>query len=283
MGCTPEQQPCISVTFPIHTVRIPSFWLGKYEVTQGVWSSVMNANPANYLNCGLDCPIENVSIYDCATFCNKLSVLSNLEPVYYFDAELNQIFDTIVGYTLNETWTSLIEVEIYVKESANGFRLPTEAEWEYVARGGNSPHLFKYAGSNDLDAISWHNTNSNQQPHPIGQKQGLMDIFDLSGNIWERCIDKYTDIHALYTNYLGDWHLGCSGGAQGVSGYVCGTDLCNAPSSAHTTCLKGGAFWGTPDVLPISTGYLQVNALYRAYTIFIRDGSIGFRLARNPD
>jgi uncharacterized repeat protein (TIGR02543 family) len=158
---------------PVHTVTMTGFYMGKYEVTQAQYQSVMGTNPSE-LNGYTDSPnrpVERVSWYDAVEFCNKLSEREGLQPVY-----------TITSATVTVNWSN------------NGYRLPTEAQWEYAAKGGNdSPGNYTYAGSNNPDEVAWYWENSGGT-HEVGTKvpNGL-GIYDMSGNVEEWCWDWYED------------------------------------------------------------------------------------------
>ena len=119
---------------PRHKVTLTrDFLMGKYPVTQALWESVMGSNPSNWC-WGANRPVEKVSWFDVVEFCNKLSKREGLEPAY-----------TINGENVTCNW------------SAKGYRLPTEAEWEYSARSGQR---FKYSGSDNVDEVAWYDGNS---------------------------------------------------------------------------------------------------------------------------
>jgi len=151
---------------PTHQVTLSSFYIGKYEVTQAEYQAVMGTNPSHFS--GSDKPVENVSWFDAVEYCNARSIQEGLTPCY--------------------NTTNIQECNF----SVNGYRLPTEAEWEYAARGGSNNPDYLYSGSNDINSVAWNSSNSGSTSHNVGTKtpNGL-GIYDMSGNVWEWCNDRY--------------------------------------------------------------------------------------------
>ncbi|NLO44846.1 MAG: formylglycine-generating enzyme family protein [Candidatus Cloacimonetes bacterium] len=151
----------------VHEVTLSSFWISKYEVTQKEWQEVMGTNPSHFK--GNNLPVEYVSWYDVIEYCNKLSIKEGLTPCYSGS-----------GDSISCNW------------NANGFRLPTEAEWEYAARGGNKSRAYNYSGSNTLGDVAWYDDNSGGKIHPVGMKSpNELGLYDMSGNVFEWCWDWY--------------------------------------------------------------------------------------------
>lgn len=163
---------------PRHEVRISrGFWLGRTPVTQELWVAVMGENPseangfADGIDFGVDLqrPVECVSWYDSLRFCNKLSMLKGLQPAY----ELGS------GDEPSVRWL----------READGFQLPTEAEWEYAAKAGGEQ---TYAWSDELDEVAWYYSNAGSETHPVGQKAAnSFGLYDMFGNVWEWCFDGW--------------------------------------------------------------------------------------------
>jgi len=146
---------------PEHPVKLSSFYIGKYQVTQRLWQAVMHNNPAR--SKGEKRPVEQVSWDDAQDFIKKLDAKKELKD--YFNG---------LGLAGAE------------------FRLPTEAEWEYAARGGKYAQGYGYCGSDKLNQVGWNRDNSNTETHEVGLLlANELGLYDVSGNVWEWCEDWY--------------------------------------------------------------------------------------------
>lgn len=174
---------------PTHKVTLGSFYLSKYEVTQAEYAAIMGHNPAHDHGVGDNYPVYYVSWYSALVYCNLRSFAEGFTPVYTIGGSTIPDHWGELPTDYNENWSSAI-----CNWRANGYRLPTEAEWEYAARGGTNTPDYLYSGSDDLDSVAWHYGNHDAQP--VGTKApNALGFYDMSGNICEMCWDRYLDTY----------------------------------------------------------------------------------------
>ncbi len=153
-------------------VEIAPFLLAKFPVTQELYFALIHENPSTFK--ANNHPVETVSWKDAVIFCNALSAQAKLKPCYFFD-------ESTEGIIFDQT--------------SEGFRLPTEAEWEYACKAGTSG--VRYA---ELDSIAWYKGNSEKKTHLIGLKEpNAFGLYDMLGNVWEWCSDIYDQ--TVYGSY----------------------------------------------------------------------------------
>ena len=226
---------------PQHKVSLDySFEVAQTQVTQGLYEAVMNSNPSHFQGDKLEesesyyeRPVERLSWFDALRFCNQLSELLELEPAY--DISADQV-----------RWVN----------SANGYRLPTEAEWEYFAAAHESS---SYAGSENADEVAWHGESAMGITHPVAKlKANPFGLYDCSGNVWEWCFDQ--------------WHAQAyQERVEGALNPVC-TDRVFDDDKPRERVARGGSWFGESD---------QCRVTYRAsfpedYSV----GTLGLRLVK---
>ncbi len=184
MGSPDDDKEAFNTERPPHLVRISAFYLGVIEVTQAQYEDVMGSNPSYFSSTGTgkdkvagkstdQYPVEQVSLFDAIRFCNALSKKDGLTPYYHVNGETVEIPD----------------------RNGPGYRLPTEAEWEYACRGGKTT---KYSFGNEPSALGecgWFGLNSTGSSHPVADKRpNDFGLYDMHGNVCEWCSDGW-DAH----------------------------------------------------------------------------------------
>ena len=230
MGCVNGDDQCDDDESPNHVVTISEdFYVMESEITQGLYEAVMGNNPSHFSSCGSACPVETVQWLDAVTFANTLSTEQGLDACYQIDGDDVQ-------------WTN---------QECNGWRLPTEAEWEYAARGNVWDKT--YAGSDNLEDVGWFVDNSEETTHAVCEKQrNDFGLCDMSGNVWEWNWDWYNPEE--YSNESQTDPLG--------------------PSTGSNRVKRGGAWDKTSWRLRISVRASEIPD----YAV---NGDVGFRLVKS--
>ena len=205
---------------PVHEVTITKpFYMGKYEVTQAeyeVYCSYGSSSPSSSYGDGDNYPAYYVSWYDALVYCNKRSMAEGLSPCYSISGNTDPSKWGTVPTSSDSTWNAVV-----CDWNANGYRLPTEAEWEYAARAGdNTVESLTYSGTSDVNKLgdyAWYYDSANDNTHEVGTKlPNAFGLYDMSGNVWEWCWNWFTDSYDTTTEGGSD-PTGASAGSDRVN------------------------------------------------------------------
>jgi formylglycine-generating enzyme required for sulfatase activity len=227
---------------PAHQVTLPGYRISPTEVTQSLYLSVMGVNPSWFDSLGFF-PVENVTWFDAVLFCNGLSKKAGRDTVYSY---------TLISGTPGDSCWDL--GNLAYDFSKNGFRLPTEAQWEYACRAGTAT-AWPWSDAWVVDTANsycWNFINSNDESHAVaGKRQNAWGLFDMDGNVWEWC---------------NDWSANYTAAPQ--------TDP-SGPAGGSYRALRGAA-WDEMDEIIFRSGGRNVDAPYNRKVNF---GDYGFRIA----
>ena len=219
MGCPSDQELCNEDEVPVHTVKLShDFIISETEVTQAQFKAHMGWNPSVFSDCGPDCPVDFVHWYQAAAYANALSDFEGLDNCFSCD----------------DSNCTAVEDPF----ACEGYRLPTEAEWEFAARCGEDT---LYAGSENADEVAWHTGNSHFSTQPVASlKPNACGLYDMSGNVWEWAWDPYQKDYYANSPILdpigpveGDGHAMRGGSATNESDDARVTERCSGCHPIH--------------------------------------------------
>ncbi len=218
MGCIPGVTVCDDGELPIREVTLTrDFWMGRTEITQAVFTAVMGYNPSRNVACGGTCPAESMSWHEAVAFANAVSHLEGRTPCYRCEGRA--------------PWVGCTPIPDVTR--CEGYRLSTEAEWEFAARCGTfHPH----AGGSEPARVAWYLDNSGGATQPVATlRSNACGLFDLSGNVYEMTGDWFAP-------YPSDAEVDPEGPTEGARRVGRGGSVGCSPVLTQVT----QRFWGDP-------------------------------------
>lgn len=194
IGATKEQEvDAENNEYPAHKISLPTFYMGRFPITQNIWETVMGYNKSHF-KYKEETIIENAKLNNIlagvsagSAFGPIGALVGGIGSARGWFSQLPVVSDRGHYPAENLTHDETIEFVHRLSKMTNiQFDLPTEDEWEYAARGGQKSKHYRYAGSNDIDDIAWYRNNSERSTHPVGEKQpNELGLYDMCGNVWE--------------------------------------------------------------------------------------------------
>lgn len=230
-------------------VNVSSFYLDSFELTQASYQAVMGANPSYFP--GPDKPVERVSWFDAIAYCNRRSIREGLTPCYSYGQQGMDPDNWPLDWNQND----INHAYVYCNWDATGYRLPTEMEWMFAARGGSGFQGYIYPGGNNLGPLGWYLDNCGAvygSTQSVGQKQANeLGLFDMAGNVAEIVWDVFSAYPVTYqVDYRGP----------------------NPTLAGEPHCVRGGSFQSMEEVCRVDArGQTGCTSLFN---------HTGFRLAR---
>jgi len=256
-----------------HSVTLSGFSMSKYQVTQAQWVAVMGASEDRTTTSygkGDNYPIYYVNWYDAIVFCNKLSMIEGLSPVYSINGSINPTDWGVIPTSSNATWNAAV-----MDKSKNGYRLPTEAEWEYACRGdypnkATETNTKPFGIGDGTKMISGMANFDGKKPYDLAQSGAYTDAGGASvgktTEVGSYAANNYGlyDMHGNVYEWCWDWYGTYPGTSQ--------TDPTGAVTGSNR--VERGGYWGNNGQVLRSAGRYIVNPSSRGY-------SLGFRLVRS--
>ncbi len=213
---------------PVHTVSLSGYTIGKYELTQAEWAVYMDP-PTYSTGAGATHPVYSVSFFDIIKYCNLRSIDEGLTPCYIIAAStVPSDWPQVPNYSSDASFATWNAVEC--DWTANGYRMPTEAEWEYAARGGSSStDDYRYSGGQTAATVAWINDNAPNECQSVGGlAPNQLGLYDMSGNLYEFCWDWFAE----------NYYTECDG--------VGTVSDPTGPATTDLRIVRGGSWGGIP-------------------------------------